>query len=124
MGQAGKGDRRMKARIVLAVAVLLLAGCSLVPVPGLSIQSILNAELPANFTGNARIEHKNPYFDVTIDVKGLRHADGAWVWDSLEYLRNGRVSQGRVTLQRLSTGSWTGDPRGGVGVSRVIPLSE
>lgn len=85
---------RSAARLAIAMCLVGTAGCS---TP--RIQQALNDSLPAGFHGDARVAHKNVYFDVTITARNLRQAeDGRWTWDSLDYVRNGRFSQGSVSL--------------------------
>lgn len=84
----------------LILPLLLLAGCATPGNDASKIQRFLDAALPPSFVGRAVVEHKNAYFDFTIEADGLRRQDGRWQWDSLRYLRNGRLSQGRITLAK------------------------
>lgn len=96
----------MKKQLPLVLTALLalqLAGCA--SLPGAStvadatrIGQILDQLLPADFNGPAHVEHKNPYFDFTIDAGGLRHTDKGWTWTWLRYRRSDRFTQGSVTL--------------------------
>lgn len=76
-------------------------GCASRPAgaPQLSlIERVLDEALPATFSGDARVKHKNPWIDVTIQARELRREDGHWKWASLTYERNGRFSAGQIEL--------------------------
>lgn len=62
------------------------------------IQRILDRALPPTFVGDARVEHKNTYLDFSIEARALRREDGVWRWESITYRRNGRFSNGSVSL--------------------------
>ncbi len=88
--------------LLLCVAGIgLAAGCASVPAgaPHVSvIERVLDAALPAAFSGDTKVVHKNPWIDVTIAAGNVRQVDGRWTWDWLEYTRNGRFSAGTITL--------------------------
>lgn len=88
----------MKTLFLLFIA-LAFAGCASQPgvSPGL-INSILDGALPPTFTGPASIRHRNPQFTVTIEAEGLKRGPAGWEWRWLSYKREGRVSEGVVTL--------------------------
>lgn len=87
-------------KIFLLITVCLLSGC--VAIPGgqdtALVQKLLTATIPAGFVGNVKIRHKNAYTTVTIQVTGLRQGEAGWVWDSLVYEREGRFSDGQISL--------------------------
>ena len=93
--------KNVRPILLLLAAVWLLAftGCA-TPFAGDAafIQRALDRALPPNYSGDAKVEHKNPWVDFTIDAKGLRREPDGWRWDSLTWVRNGRTSHGRVTL--------------------------
>ncbi len=62
------------------------------------IQSILNETVPADFRGDTHLEHKNSYFNVTIDAGDLHKENSQWTWAWLTYKRNGLISYGIITL--------------------------
>lgn len=88
----------MKILILLCVA-MAFAGCASQPgvSPGL-INQVLDATLPPTFTGPIAIRHRNPQFTVTIEADGLKRGAAGWEWRWLTYRREGRVSEGTVTL--------------------------
>lgn len=94
----------MKFLLPLLFAVALLcSGCSSLPSSSTIadvtyIGQILDKVLPADFNGPAHVEHKNPYFDFTIDAGGLHRTDKGWTWTWLRYRRSDRFTQGSVTL--------------------------
>lgn len=91
----------MKTKLLLSAALLFAAlifsGCA--TNQGAKIQNFLDTALPVTFTGDAHVEHFNPYFDFSIDAGGLRKANGVWVWDSMNYVRHDRFTHGGVTLK-------------------------
>lgn len=62
------------------------------------ITQLLDKALPTDFNGLAHVEHKNPYFDFTIDAGGLHRTDKGWTWTWLRYRRSDRFTSGAVTL--------------------------
>lgn len=88
----------MKALIFLCLA-LAFAGCQTRPgvSPGL-INSILDSTLPPTFTGPLSIRHRNPQFTIVIEADGLKRGPAGWEWRWLTYKREGRVSEGTVTM--------------------------
>jgi hypothetical protein len=93
--------KRALALLILA-ASLLVSGCISRPSGGDDPRSLitraLDAALPADFTGSAKVEHKNPWIELTIDAQGLRRTDTGWTWTGLQYRRDGRFSHGWITL--------------------------
>lgn len=91
----------MKNKILLLAAMIIAAvsftGCA--TDQSAKIQNFLNTALPATFTGDAHVQHFNPYFDFSIDAGGLRKANGVWVWDSMNFIRHDRFTHGQVQLK-------------------------
>jgi hypothetical protein len=88
----------MKTLFLLCLA-LAFAGCASTPgvSPGL-INQVLDSTLPATFTGPASIRHRNPYVTLVIEADGLKRGPMGWEWRWLTYKREGRVSEGTITL--------------------------
>lgn len=82
---------------ILCLVCLSLTGCVSSDQSG-KVQNFLNTALPSEFTGDAHVEHFNPWFDITIDAGGLRKTNGRWEWDSLNYIRHDRFTHGGITL--------------------------
>lgn len=84
----------------LFVVALLFSGCASINRTAdnarVTIQKVLDAMLPATFTGTAHVEHSNAYFNVTIDAGGLRRTEAGWQWSWLVYKRNGLISHGAI----------------------------
>jgi hypothetical protein len=91
---------RILLLLLAAPCVIALSGCATQGgMPDFAlIQRALDRALSPNYAGDARVEHKNPWVDFTIDAKGLRREADGWKWTSLTWVRNGRASHGRVTL--------------------------
>lgn len=84
----------MKITIIITIAALALTGCS-------TLQGDLRKRLEGLPPGDYSIYHKNPYFDLDLTVKnGRLGPDGKLMVDELEYVRNGRFSQGRITITK------------------------
>lgn len=85
---------------IAALAVLVFTtGCGTTPQGDPAfVQRVLDEALPPGFRGDAEIEHKNPWIDITITVRDVRKEGGRWVWASFKWKRNGRFSQGNVRL--------------------------
>jgi hypothetical protein len=83
------------------LAVGLLSGCATAPGAAESqlgrITRALDAALPANFIGDAHVQHSNPYLSITIDAGGLKRTEKGWEFTWLIYRRNG-LSHGTITL--------------------------
>lgn len=91
--------KKLLSLIPFVLVALFATGCaSTGGKHGLAINSVLDAALPADFTGPAHLEHKNPYFDFTIDAGGLWHDAAGWHWTWLKYKRSGRFSNGVVEI--------------------------
>lgn len=91
--------KKLLTLIPFALVVLFATGCATTGGKhGLAISAVLDAALPPDFTGPAHVEHKNPYFDFTIDAGGLRHDASGWHWDWLKYRRSDRFTSGVVEI--------------------------
>ena len=95
--------RLLVATAIVGLVLLVAPGCGVVPRKsgpgdGALIQRLLDYMLPADFRGDAVLDHNNPWVDVVIDAGDLRRENGRWVWDWLRYRRNGRGSHGYITL--------------------------
>ncbi len=76
--------------ILATACVAFLAGCvSSTATRGDAslIQSLFDKLLPADFTGPARLEHRNQYFRIVIDAGDVRRVGDSWTWSWLEYTR-------------------------------------
>jgi len=90
----------MKTILSLCLA-LFLVGCGSVPSgtttrPAL-IQRALDMVLPPGYTGDAHIEHTNPYFSFTLDAGNLRRGPAGWEFDWLVFDRHG-FTHGKTRL--------------------------
>lgn len=90
-------------KTLLLIACLFITGCTSITGSATAsdaayISTLLDKVLPADFSGAVHVEHKNPYFDFTIDAGGLHRTDKGWTWVWLKYHRSGRFSEGRITL--------------------------
>lgn len=85
-----------KIIITLLAALALLSGCA--SNSSGKVQNFLSTALPATFEGDAHVEHFNPWFDFTVDAKGLRVVDGKWTWESINYVRKDRFTRGSIIL--------------------------
>lgn len=92
----------MKISAVLLLVLLTLSGCATGGrIGGLSpnlVNGILDANLPAEYTGDARFRHRNPYATINIRAGNLRRGPAGWNFDWLIYTREGRVSDGTIVL--------------------------
>jgi len=90
----------MKRLAALLALALVLSGCATTGSQvnlGL-INSILDSTLPPSFMGPAKIRHRNPYITLDIEADGLKRGATGWGWRWLTYKREGRLSEGTVTL--------------------------
>lgn len=88
---------------IFLIAILLFSGCSSISSSSTAIDvnyvnQFLDKVLPPDFNGPLHVEHKNPYFDFTIDARGLHRTDKGWTWTWLAYRRSDRFTQGAITL--------------------------
>lgn len=88
----------MRNHALLLLLTLLFAGCSSMPSGGM-IQSLLNATLPPDFTGNKHIDHQNPWVQFSGDFYNLRKdpVSGLWSWSGFKYAGHSAVTTTNVT---------------------------
>lgn len=81
--------------LILAVAALLfLSGCITgrrASADGPLIVTVLDAMLPADFSGPVHLEHRNQYFTIVIDGADVHRVEGKWTWTWLEYERTSSI---------------------------------
>lgn len=87
-------------KVFLLILAVFMAGCSAVPqlMDPAFVQKLLDSVVPAGFTGDVKIRHKNVYTTVIIQVTGLRRLETGWTWVSFTWEREGRVSDGQITF--------------------------
>lgn len=89
-------------KLLIALVALTFTGCASVSSTLKDTVAVINQLLDQNlspdFNGPFHLYHKNPYFDITIDVTGLHHDPTGWHWTSLVYHRSDRFSSGDVTV--------------------------
>lgn len=74
------------------MSALLLSGCATPPgqAPSSIVQTALDRLLPPTFTGKLDIQENVPlYLSITVKGSNLRRENGVWLYDWIEYHRNG-----------------------------------
>lgn len=83
--------RKYAVLVIVGFLLGFVTGCATVSATGEDskiVQAVLEKLLPSTFVGPVHLEHRNQYFDLTVDADNVRKgADGQWVWDSLTYER-------------------------------------